>query len=528
MKYNLNKILVSLLFLTIIGSSCKKYLDINNNPNGPEKVDPAIYLASIESSFALGTMFDGRAIGPYIQNWSHTTGTNAWNIHGYASGSDFAAELWRNVYWKGGFNMLDLINQARADKKWDVLGVGLALTAWGWQMLTDYHGEIILREAFNENQNQFPYTDQPTVYSVVDSLCRSALTELDKSTDAIGSTNFARFDIVYKGDRTKWRKFVYGIMAINAHHISNKSSYKPDSVIKFVDNAFANNSDDALVPFLGSSSSDASFWGPLRLNLNVYAQSEFIVRTMDSTGFGVKDPRRTVMLSTSNDGKYRGLKPGTSLTSTTSATATGIKSIWGTTATVNPPAGTVGRYLFQNNAPIPLMTYAMLQFIKAEAAFIKNDKAIALDAYKKGINAHMDFVRNGATGTNSFVYASDPNQVTNFNAERAVYLASPNVVPLLASDLTLSQIMLQKYVALWGWGFTETWSDLRRYDYSSAVYTGFQLPDPSILFTENQGKYAYRVRPRYNSEYIWNIEALTAIGGFELDYHTKKMWFHQP
>lgn len=518
-----------MLLLVIISSSCKKFLDINTNPNGPEKVDPAIYLASIEENFALGIQVDSRAIGPYTQNWVHSTGTNVWNIHGYASGSDFSGELWRNVYWKGGVNLSDLINQATEEKKWDVLGVGLALRAWGWQMLTDYHGEIILREAFTENQNQFPYTDQPTVYAVVDSLCREAIKELDKSTDAIGSPNFARFDVIYKGDRTKWKKFVYGLMAINAHHISKKTSYKPDSVISFVDKAFTSNADDANVPFLGASSLDASYFGPTRRNMYLYLQTEFIVRIMDSTGFGVKDPRRTVMLTASGDGKYRGLKPGTSHTSTTSATSTGIKNLWGTTANIDPaPAGTIGRYLFQDKAPFPLMTYAMLQFIKAEAAFIKGDKTMALDAYKKGINAHMDYVRLGASGTNPFLFAYDPTQVTNFTAERTAYLASPNVVPLLAADLTLSQIMLQKYIALWGWGFIETWSDLRRYDYSNTVFTGFQLPEAAILFTDNASKYAYRVRPRYNSEYIWNIDALTAIGGFEVDYHTKKMWFHQP
>ena len=169
----------------------------------------------------------------------------------------------------------------------------------------------------------------------------------------------------------------------------------------------------------------------------------------------------------------------------------------------------------------------MLQFIKAEAAYLKGDKVTALDAYKKGLNAHLDFVRNGTTGTNTFVFA-DPTQVTNYTTERTAYLASTAVVPLLPADLTLSQILLQKYIAMWGWNFIETWSDLRRYDYSSTVFTGFQLPDPTILFTDNAGKYAYRVRPRYNSEYIWNIAALTAIGGFEVDYHTKKMWFHLP
>lgn len=528
MKNYFNKALLGCALVSVLGTSCKKYLDINTNPNGPEKVDAAIYLAPIQTNYAMGVQFDARGIAPYIQNWMHSQ-SNPWNIHGYNSGSDFGGELWRNVYWRGGQNTLDLISQAREDEKWDVLGVGLALQAWGWQMLTDYHGEIILREAFSPNQNKFPYTDQETVYNVVDSLSREAIAELSKSEGGIGSSTFTRFDIMYKGDRTKWLKFVYGLRAINQAHLSNKSSYNPDLVIKYVDSSFASSSDDALVPFNGTSTSDANFFGPLRNNLQNYGQSAYIVRLLDSTGFGVKDPRRTVMLSPSNDGKYRGLAPSAGITqsATTSATAAGIKNLWGTTMATNPPAGTVGRYLYQDKAPFPLMTYAMLQFIKAEAAFKKGDKDMALDAYKKGINAHMDFVKSGAKGTNSFVFA-DPTATANFDAEKTLYLASPNVIPAAAANLTLSQIMLQKYIALWGWGYIETWSDLRRYDYSNTVFTGFTLPDPSILPVTNNSKYAYRVRPRYNSEYIWNIDALTAIGGFDQDFHTKKMWFHQP
>ena len=87
-------------------------------------------------------------------------------------------------------------------------------------------------------------------------------------------------------------------------------------------------------------------------------------------------------------------------------------------------------------------------------------------------------------------------------------------------------ILLQKFMALWGYGFDETWFDLRKDKYSSAVFTGFKLPD--VLFPDNQGKPAYRFRPRYNSEYLWNIESLRAIGGLDPDYHTKEVWFVNP
>lgn len=508
--------------MAMLFSSCSKYLDVNSNPNGPEVVDPALYLSSIQANYALGMQFDARMLGPYVQNFHHittslstSTGTNNADIHGYVRSSDFGGDLWRNVYWKGGFNTLDLIKQAKEQKKWDLLGVGYVMQALGWQWLTDYHGEIILREAFNENQNTFKYDSQEVVYKYVDSLTRAGIAELQKTSDGVGSSLFGRFDLIYKGDRNRWIKFAWGLLALQHQHLSRKSTgYNPDSVIAYVDRSFANNADDAMVPFLGQASTDANFFGPLRNNLPNFGQSAFIVRLTDGTLFtGAIDPRRPVYLTTSTDGLYRGLQPGVGQASQTAATS--VRSLFNTQLglTSSQPAGTVGKYLFQNNAPFPIMTYSQLQFVKAEAAFIKGDKQLARTAYLNGLNASLDFVRS---------YATD---VLAYNTARTTYMTNPAIVPPTAADLTLSQIMLQKYISQWCWGFLETWCDLRKYDYDANVFTTFTLP--STYFVDNNGKPAYRIRPRYNSEYIWNIDALTAIGGFDIDYHTKKMWIHQ-
>ena len=71
--------------------------------------------------------------------------------------------------------------------------------------------------------------------------------------------------------------------------------------------------------------------------------------------------------------------------------------------------------------------------------------------------------------------------------------------------------MTQKYVALWGWGFEETWADMRRYYYDTAVYKGYLYPDPSKISISNNGKLAYRFRPQ-NTEFLYNIDALNKLG----------------
>jgi hypothetical protein len=99
------------------------------------------------------------------------------------------------------------------------------------------------------------------------------------------------------------------------------------------------------------------------------------------------------------------------------------------------------------------------------------------------------------------------------------------VSPANSADLTLSTIMMQKFVALWGYGFEETWVDMRRYQYSPDIYATFQFP--LTTYPDNGGLPVQRVRPRYNSEYLWNANELTTIGANNPNYHTLPMWFSQ-
>ncbi len=181
------------------------------------------------------------------------------------------------------------------------------------------------------------------------------------------------------------------------------------------------------------------------------------------------------------------------------------------------------RYLFADRSKIPVMTYSQLQFVKAEAALRMGNQTAALTAYTNGISSHIDFVnaRNLDAG-------QTPTQITT--AERDSFLASPQIVP---ATLTLSHVMSQKYIALWGWGHNELWMDMRRYHYTdidpvsgTQLFRGFT--PPTNLSSANGGKVVQRIRPRYNSEYVWNVPALQAIGADATDYHTKPLWIIQP
>jgi Starch-binding associating with outer membrane len=547
-----NIITITVAIATLGFAGCKKYLDINSDPDTPQFPDPVNVFPTQLASIPRGLQFDARYCLRYTQMLnSFNTSASAVNVnfdrHGYAAGSDANGDIWRQTYFGNGQNLIYNIKEGQKRGQWDVVGASLALEALMFQYCTDYHGEIIFTEAFRD-QAFFKFDDQELVYQGIDSICRMALRFLNRTDYEPSSLRLSRGDYSYNGDVARWKKLVYGVMARNWHHLTNKPNYNADSVIKYCDSSMVTINDDFLIPFDASKNDDANFFGTFRDNMTVFRQSNYIVRLLDgstlagnSTIFN-RDPRLRHMLvagadTTNGNGGYRGVDPATG--DPFDGTTTGPNSRrrvpvpFGDSLYrnefVNNFSTSTRKYVFGDKVVFPVMTLSEIKFIKAEAMFRKGDKTGALTAFREGINAHFDFINRGSfPRSNNLLYNTTPISAT----ERADYLARPYVNKTITT-LTLTDIMLQKYIALWGWGCFETFVDMRRYHYTDPdpatglqVYLGLALPNP--FFANNFGKPVYRVRPRFNSEYVWNVEELRRIGALNLDYHTYETWFSKP
>ncbi|MDB5206390.1 MAG: hypothetical protein JWR72_1465 [Flavisolibacter sp.] len=570
MKIRFLYIVMAASLLTGI-TSCKKFLDINSDPDTTQEPSNSSVLPQCLAAIPTALQSDGALyVAKYVQNWLTGSSANAnmYDQQGYSFAGGTMAATWNMTYYALGNNLNYIIENGQKKSQNDYVGVALALKAWSFQHTTDYNGDIPFYDAFKPNTFVFKYDAQEQVYKGVDSLCRTALTYLDRAMNEPALNTLAKGDYVYNGDVSKWKKFVYGILARNWHHLSNKSTYNADSVISYCDKAMATVNDDFVVPFDATINNNSNYFGTFRDNMSTLRQSNFVVRVLDGTalaGSNVKanrDPRMAYMLSASNDtsngnGGFRGVDPGQGDPNyalnppssylvnglpPTSGTALAnynnarkkVAVAWGDSTYTNVSPGVfnnaTGKYLFQNKAPFPVMTYAEMQFIKAEAAIRSNNSAVAYTAYKNGINGHFDFINrsyNAVRGASN-IYGVNPISA----AARSSYLASANVKQT-APLLTRTDIMLQKYIALWGWGFFETWVDMRRYHYidpdpatNLPVYNTFTLP--TALFGNNNNLPVYRVRPHFTSEYTYNRSELERLGVLQQNYHTIKMWFSEP
>jgi hypothetical protein len=541
--------------------SCKKYFDINADPASPQNADLASILPPVLANSIFHNAVEGINAAVLSQNFTGNAGNAGQDVHSGNPGGAGAVSFWRTFYTTQGTSINLILEKGLKDENWDYVGVAYAMRAWGFQQLTDYFGDAPFYQAWEPNRATFTYDPQEVIYKGVDSLLRASLFYLSRSDGKVSAGSLGRGDIVYQGDRSKWIKFVYGMLARHYNRQTNKSFYLsqgyPDSVIKFVDLSFASNADNFQVAFPATKNDDTNPFGPARNNYATTKQSRFITQLLDGTIFAGtpapanRDPRIKTMLSISADtttitnsmpvanGGYRfnilaatgggdfegNVTPAPAIGSAGYRRRVGI--VYADSTPVNTGSAIfakAGKYVFQNSAPGTLMAYHELQFIKAEAAHRKGNKAIAHDAYLKGINAHFDF-----TNTYAALSGLSP-QITT--AQRTAYLNSP-AVKSAPGALTLSDIMLQKFIGDWAWNPYETWSDIRRYHYfdfdpesGDQVYKTFTIP---VYNANNLGpKPVYRFLPTFNSEFDWNEGEIRRIGGFNQDYHTYEMWFTQP
>jgi hypothetical protein len=527
---NIKKYITALGLLTTV-VSCDNLQDLNVNPSFPVDVSAQALMSPIEQQMAVGLQFDNRYLGRYVQYFSNATTGNEWDRYGYVANSDQGGEIWKMAYFSLGLNLTRMQEKAISEERHDITGISKVIRAWSWQVATDYHSELIDFDQVFTQRMSFDYVGQEKVYAEVLRLINEGVTDLSRTDGKVSSSYAAVGDKMYNGDRSKWTKFAWGIVARNLNNQINKSTYNPDNVIAACDKSLASNSDNAMISYNGTVSSDTNFYGPGRNNFANFRQTDFIVRVLNGTVFtGAIDPRMSRILapsigtsetapaSVSNPDPTKYTFVGNPLNTTASSTSgpSRIPNLWGTflAGSITTP----GRYIFRDKAQFPIMTYAEIQFIKAEAAFKKGDKALALASYKKGIEASIDFVN-----ANTVVTSSYPITTAISTAEKIAFVTNVNVVPAV-TDLTMSHIILQKYISLFGFGNLEAWTDMRKYNYDNVnIYKTMAFP--TSLFADNNGKMPFRVRPRFNSEYVWNFASLQAIGADKVDYHTVEMWF---
>lgn len=430
---------VCLLLLTAF-SSCKKYLDINKNPNAAEEPPIGGLLANTTYSTAYNVFNASNYTSYYVQ---YLASPNT------ASDVDIYNTVNPGNTWEGFYDiMTDIYDMKRfAAQKGlnDHIGIANVLMALHINMATNLWGDIPYTEAFVGVQNLTPaFNDQKALFDTALNMLDAGIATLQQVQATETTTQDSTSDFIHQGSVAAWIKTAHAIKARMLNQLTKTASYSPDAVLAELQHAYTSNSDDAQVtsfqvrnPWADVALSNAG------LNLDGWLSAYFVGVTKDSI-YDVFDPRLPLITNVTRYGDYRGTPNG--------------KGRTGTGTENRESYLTVGGWYSSDNSPLQIITYSECKFIQAEAAFRKGDNATAYAAYMEGITANMK--KMGVADTAIARYTTDP------------------VVAVGADALTLQRILAEKYVAC----FLNpvTWDDMRRNDYN---YKDFMLPQGAVLNT---------------------------------------------
>ena len=291
---------VTCVFLAIMiaGDSCKKFSEINSNPNNvtPDQASPDYLMAGVLTSTA--HWYDHYGSGQ-ISGAMQETSQDAFE-------SGFSNYEWdqQNYDWAGVYATLannKLLLQKAEASKWDFhQGVALVMRAFNFGNIADWWGDapdsLALNGTVGGTENLFPVFDsQQSIYERVIADLKAAITHFNGSQldhpEITGTTISS--DVFYGGDPAKWQKLAYSLLLRYYLRLSSKMDVQA-SVEGIAANVFQSNDDDCKMPFPGVDQ-NSSYQFCTKFNQPSGYHRNKMCGTMTMKMRDLKDPRIVIM-----------------------------------------------------------------------------------------------------------------------------------------------------------------------------------------------------------------------------------------
>ncbi len=407
-------------------SGCKKYLDVNANPNVVLTTKDALILSPVEE--ALSSYVSGGSGAVMANYWMQNMTLNQAvpNQVTYVVTNGSFDNTWYNLYVICLNNLALLQKQAVTEGNSQYAGIAAILMAYTLGTATDFWGDIPYADALQGIANKTPaYDSQESIYKNLQVLLDSGIARVQRGS--VGKTSApGADDFFYRGDMAKWAKLGYSLKARYYMHLTKASGYTAATQAQLALNALANGmtgySDDCYFPYTGVQTASAPwYWNFYNTSTNIMAST--YVDSLKAR----KDPRIGYLLSKAiNDGAYRGSVIGSGFNNLNDYSVAG--SFYGAAAS--------NGYVFNADEAL---------FLKAEATY-----------YASGYTAAMPVYRNAITN-NMQKYGIDIS-----SAAAQAYLAARG--SFTASN-ALQRIIEEKNIA--NFFSVENWTDWRRTGYPS-------------------------------------------------------------
>lgn len=389
-------------------TSCGDITEINNDPTRLSEVNlslmaPIVLAGHYRNEGSNPTRVAGIIMQQYV-------GFDAQQVDytQYFIGEDAMNNYWRTGLYAGSLkDAIVMIEKAQEEGNTFYSALGKLILANGIADAASYFGDIPFSEAFKGTENLKPaYDSQESVYSAVQGLLDEAIAEFKENAGGhLGG------DLVFGGDTDAWVKTAYALKARYLMHLQKRQSVEAD-VLNFLDQSLTSMADEATFTFGTAETENWTLAKFGRERPNTLVFNPGFASRLEATS----DPRLN------NYAKFDG-------TSWQYWVLGDADLIWG-----------------KDNAAIPLVSFAEVSFLRAEALLRSGAGDAEVEAaFQAGIQASMDLVGIPAD-------------------DAAAYIAANGSLSG-STEAKLEQIMNEAYIAYYGHNFHQTWANYRRTGY---------------------------------------------------------------
>lgn len=385
--------------------------------------------------------------------------------------------------------------------------------AWAWTEIlrvaamhraTDMYGPIPYSEIKkNDGKIKVGYDDQQAVYKGLFEDLNKSIAVLTAYVNSGGNSEvsaLSQYDLVYKGDFSKWVKFANSLklrMAMRIVYVDPADGRKyAEEAINHPIGVITSNADNAFIAV--EKNPIAVIYGP-------YEDTRMCADIMTYLK-GFEDPRLPKYAKKTKDGKYTGLRTGITIKN----------KAWAITNFSEPNVGDVD--------PLMWMCAAEVTFLRAEGAIWKWSVAGTAEAfYNEGVR--LSFEQWGIGSATSYLADNTKTQ--------AVYTDDADNGSSPVSTITIKwnesgnfeekqeRILTQKWIAMFPLGH-EAWAENRR--------TGYPRFYPVVINKNPDGSLNKRLASRipygpdesFNNKDNYN-KALGLLGGG--DTYSVRLWW---
>jgi hypothetical protein len=436
-----SKHIVFALFVMIsvlTSSSCKKFYDINKDPDaittGP--IEQQLTSLTVNIGFFAGSDLN-RYSSLLMQQYSgQSSGANnqTQDYEKYLIQGSDENNAWGTLYATILNDAENIIANASASGSPHYSGVAKILKAYAYQLAVDVWGDIPFSEAQQLTQNTQPKYDAGTaIYTALIILLDEGIAEVNATTsNKSPGSNSTIYPGTFAATKTNWIKFANTLkLRLYLHYSEVDPGFAKAQIDQLV---------NASVPFIASNADN------FQMAFQDQAASQNPIDQFETAraGYLVANARLVGIMNTKNDPRrafyFTQFPAGSGLYLGSAGGAAPSQNYSKLHAYLRGYNGT--RYT--GDAPIRMLTFAEYNFIRAEAALRFASPGVAQAFYTAGISSSMTDA--GVTAANI-----------------ATYLTTNGVLSGSAAQ-QLEQIITEKYIASYGVA-VEPWTDWRRTGY---------------------------------------------------------------